>query len=132
MDSAAAQVTIGTRTSLVFEVLAIDTAESLGSGAVPVLGTPRLLAWLEAATVAAVEPLLAGGQTSVGVRVELEHLSPSPLGVHVTALASVVEVDGRRLTFEVSARHADGTLVGRGRIARAVVDRDRFLAGIGL
>lgn len=121
-------MTVGAQASLAFEVRDIDTAQSLGSGSVPVLGTPRLLAWFEAATVAATDQQLDDGQSSVGARVELEHLAPSPLGVHVAVVATVVAVSGREVAFEVAARHADGALVGRGRITRAVVDRARFLA----
>lgn len=119
---------VGAQASLVFEVLDTDTALSVGSGSLPVLATPRLLAWLEAATVAALEPRLPSGHTSVGVQIELEHLAPSPIGVHVTTVATVTGVDDRRVRFEVVARHGDGTLLARGRITRSLVDRDRFLA----
>lgn len=122
--------TVGATASRIFEVLDIDTAASLGSGSLPVLGTPRLLAWLEAATVSAVEPMMGPGQSTVGVRVELDHLAPSPLAVHVTVQATLVEIVERRLDFDVSATNADGTLAARGRITRAVVDRERFLAGL--
>ncbi|MBN6053617.1 thioesterase, partial [Nonomuraea sp. RK-328] len=59
-----------------------DTAQQVGSGDVPVLATPRLLTFAEMATVQAVHPHLAPGQSTVGTRVELEHLAPSPLGAH--------------------------------------------------
>jgi len=120
--------TVGAAASRIFEVLDIDTAASLGSGSLPVLGTPRLLAWLEAATVSAVEPMLEPGQTTVGIRVELDHLAPSPLAVHVTVRVTLVEVVDRRLGFDVSATNADGIVAARGRIVRAIVDRERFLA----
>ena len=104
-----------------------DTARALGSGDVDVLGTPRALALAEAATVAAVAGALPAGQTSVGIRVELDHVVPSPVGSTVRASAELVEVAGRRLTFEVTLSQ-DGHEVGRGRIVRAVVDRARFPA----
>jgi len=103
-----------------------DTARALGSGDVDVLGTPRALALAEAATVAAVAGALPAGQTTVGIRVELDHLVPSPVGSAVHASAELVEVAGRRLTFEVTLSQ-DGHEVARGRIVRAVVDR-RFPA----
>lgn len=108
-------------------VAAGDTAAELGSGDVPVLGTPRLLALAEAATVAALAGHLAAGQTSVGTRVELDHLAATPVGGQVRVHAELVEVDGRTLRFTVTALDGPGTVVGRGMVARAVVDRGRFL-----
>jgi predicted thioesterase len=105
-----------------------DTASALGSGSVRVLGTPRVVALVEAATVAAVAGALDPGRTTVGTRVELDHLAPSPVGVSVRAEAVLVEATGRRLTFEVSLSQ-DGREVARGRVVRAVVDRNRFPAG---
>ena len=102
-----------------------DTARALGSGDVAVLGTPRALALAEAATVAAVGDLLGPDRTSVGTRIELDHLAPSQVGAAVRAEATLVEVAGRRLTFEVSVRQ-DGRVVARGRVVRAVVDRASF------
>ena len=102
-----------------------DLALALGSGDVEVLGTPRLVALCEEATVAAIADHLDPGQTSVGMRVELDHLSPNRLGDEVTATARVVEVDRRRVTFDVEASSA-GVVVGRGIVTRVVVDRERF------
>jgi predicted thioesterase len=108
-----------------------DTATALGSGDVPVLATPRLLAWLEAATIGALEGSLPDGVTSVGTRVDLEHVAPSPVGVTVTVKADIVAVDGRLVQFEVVALHPDGKLVAHGRITRVNVDRARFTARAG-
>lgn len=104
-----------------------DTAIAAGSGDVPVLATPRLLALAEAATVEAVRDHLGDGRTSVGTRVVLEHRAASPVGARVTVEAELEEVDGRRLVFGVRAVDARG-VVGIGRIERAVVERERFLA----
>ena len=114
--------------SLTFTVTDDDTALAVGSGSLPVLGTPRLLAWCEAATCAAVEPALPEGATSVGTRVSLEHLAASPVGAEVTVTADPAYADGRLHRFTVSARHADGRLVGNGEVTRVVVDADRFLS----
>ncbi|WP_426245438.1 thioesterase family protein [Nocardioides sp. LHG3406-4] len=114
---------------LTFTVTDADTAVAMGSGSLPVLGTPRLLAWCEAATCAALEPTLAAGSTSVGTRVTLEHLAASPVGAEVEVSAAASYVDGRLHRFTVSARHAgDAKLVGTGEITRIVVDGERFLA----
>jgi predicted thioesterase len=105
-----------------------DTASSLGSGDVPVLATPRLLALAEAATVEAVRAHLGEGRTSVGTRVEVRHLAASPVGARVTVEAELQEVDGSLLVFVFSAVGEDGTIVGSGVVHRVVVDRERFLA----
>lgn len=102
------------------------TARSVGSGDLDVLGTPVLLAWCEEATCAALA--LDADQTSVGTRVEIEHLAASPVGATITATADIVARDGRMVTFRVSAVDDVGTLVGHGEVRRVVVDRDRFLA----
>ncbi|MFI6262834.1 thioesterase family protein [Micromonospora sp. NPDC051006] len=103
-----------------------DTAQALGSGDVPVLGTPRVLALAEAATVAATAARLAAGTTTVGLRVELEHRAATPIGRTVRAQARLAEVDGRRLAFEVTVTDGDG-IVADGRVERMVVDRRRFV-----
>jgi predicted thioesterase len=114
--------------TLSFTVTDDDTAAALGSGSLPVLGTPRLLAWCEAATCAAIEPTLAPGETSVGTRVELEHTRGSRVGVRLEVTASSVFRDGRLHRFSVLAREADdGRVVGTGEVTRVVVDADRFL-----
>ena len=105
-----------------------DTAAAVGSGSLPVLGTPRLLAWCEAATCAAIDPTLEPGSTSVGTRVALEHRGASPVGQDVEVTASLAHADGRLHRFTVSARHPGGKVVATGEITRVVVDAARFLA----
>ncbi|WP_340540715.1 thioesterase family protein [Nocardioides sp. GXZ039] len=116
--------------TLRFTVTDADTAAAVGSGTLPVLGTPRLLAWCEAATCAALEPTLADGSTSVGTRVTLEHLAASPVGREVEVVATEVYADGRLHRFSVAARHhgSDAKLIASGEITRVVVDADRFLS----
>lgn len=119
-------VTLGSTGSVSFVVGPDDTAQALGSGDVRVLATPRLLAWCEAATLAALGGLLDPQDTSVGTRVELEHLEPTGVGGQITATAQVVAVDGRLVRFDVAAVDADQRLVGHAAITRVVVDRERF------
>ncbi|WP_422735856.1 thioesterase family protein [Micromonospora sp. WMMD729] len=107
-----------------------DTAQAVGSGDVPVLGTPRALALAEAATVAATATAMPPGSTTVGTRVELEHLAPTVVGRTVRAQALLTSVDGRRLSFEVSVADGDQT-VARGRVDRLLVDRQRFVERAG-
>lgn len=118
--------------STTFTVTDDDTAAALGSGSLPVLGTPRLLAWCEATTCAAIEPALPEGGTSVGTRVSLEHQAASPVGAVVEVTASTAYVDGRLHRFTVAARHvsgtsSDGKVVAAGEVTRVVVDAERFL-----
>ncbi len=105
-----------------------DTAVAVGSGDVPVLATPRLLALAEAATVQAISGELAEGYTSVGTRVQLEHRRASSVGTRVTIRAELADVRDNTLRFEVLAEDEHGELVGHGQITRVVVSRERFLA----
>ncbi len=113
-----------------FTVTDDDTAAALGSGSLPVLATPRLLAWCEAATCAAIEGALTPGSTSVGTRISLEHLGASAVGQVVEVTASSSYVDGRLHRFSVGARHVggNGKVVGTGEVTRVVVDAERFLS----
>jgi predicted thioesterase len=108
-----------------------DTAVAMGSGDVPVLGTPRLLAWVEAVTIRAVAAALPAGSTTVGTRVQLEHVRPTPVGGRLTVSARLAHVDGRLLRFEVTAVDGSGTAVAHGQITRVIVDRGRFLSRVG-
>ena len=122
------ELTIGRQAEVTVETGPRDTAAALGSGDVPVLGTPRLLALAEAATVQALDGALLPGQTSVGTSVRLEHTAASPVGMRVTVTAQLTGVDGRRLTFAIEAVDVGGTVVGLGTVERVVVDRAKFLA----
>ncbi|BAL86881.1 hypothetical protein AMIS_16610 [Actinoplanes missouriensis 431] len=104
-----------------------DTAQAVGSGDVPVLGTPRILALAEAATVAATARQIPGGVTTVGSRAEIEHRAATPLGRRVVAQATLTKVDGRKLLFEVTVHDGD-LLVAEVRVERVLLDRQRFIA----
>lgn len=109
------------------DVTDADTAISLGSGSVPVLGTPRVVALCEAAAVDAVaDHLPSEDHTTVGMKIQIDHLSPSPVGAHVTAEACLEKIEGRRLTFKVTTHDARG-LIAAGRITRVLVETPRFL-----
>jgi fluoroacetyl-CoA thioesterase len=116
----------GLSASVTLEVEESDTATAVGSGDVPVLATPRVVALAEQASIEALAGVLKHGQTSVGYEVQLAHLSPTPVGGKVTAEATLETVEGRRLTFRVSVTDARG-LVAAGRVTRVVVIRDRFI-----
>jgi predicted thioesterase len=121
---------VGAQAVASFTVTDDDTAIAMGSGDVPVLGTPRLLAWCEEVTVAALAPELDDTSTSVGYRIRLDHLLPTPVGGEVRIRAEVAEVEGRQVTLTVTAEDAGGTAAS-GSVTRVVVDRQRFLDRLG-
>lgn len=108
---------------------AARTAVALGSGSVPVFGTPALIVLMEQAALDCVETLLPPGQISLGTQVNVDHVAPTAVGEAVTARAELVAVEGKTLTFALTA-HEGAKLVGRGTPVRAVVDRQRFMAKV--
>jgi fluoroacetyl-CoA thioesterase len=104
-----------------------STAERLGSGSVPVFGTPALVGLMEGAAIRVLEGLLPPGTTSVGSRLDVRHLAPTPVGMHVRARAELLEVEGRRLVFRVEAWD-ERQQIGEATHERFVVDRERFIA----
>jgi fluoroacetyl-CoA thioesterase len=111
-----------------YDVSEGDSAIALGSGDVPVLATPRLIAWMEAVTLESAIAFLETGETTVGTTVRIEHRRATPVGgsVEVTATPTS-DVGARRLTFAVAAIDDSGHVLAEGEIIRAIVDRDRFL-----
>ncbi|HEV8193922.1 MAG TPA: thioesterase family protein [Ktedonobacterales bacterium] len=103
------------------------TAEAFGAGGVRVLGTPAMIGLMENAAWQLVQPELAEGETTVGTVVNIRHLAATPVGERVTATAELVEIDGRRLVFRVSATD-EHQLIGEGIHERAHVQLERFLA----
>lgn len=103
-----------------------DTALAMGSGSVVVLATPRVVALVEQATCAALAGHLPEGSTTVGMRVQLDHLQPTAVGGQVEAEAVLEKIEGRRLTFTVSASDTKG-LVAAGKVTRVLVEVDRFM-----
>ncbi|GAB2977597.1 thioesterase [Nocardioides montaniterrae] len=106
-----------------------DTAAASGSGDVACLGTPRLLAWFEAATCELSQAVIDESQTTVGTAVELEHLAPSAVGSTVSIAATVRESTKRWIDYDVTAIDpTTGRLLARATITRAIVDRTNFVA----
>ena len=108
-------------------VVDADTALAQGTGSVQVLATPNVVLLAEQAAVVAVDGHVPPGHTTVGYRVQLDHLAPVAVGEVVTADAVLETIEGRRLTFRVSVKYRDG-LVAAGRITRVAVEEARFLA----
>ncbi len=103
------------------------TAIAMGSGDMPVLATPAMMALMENAAMLAVAGHLPEGCTTVGGHITSSHLKPSRLGDTVTATAMVTRVDGKKIEFTVKA-HCGDTLLGEGTHLRFVVDREKFLS----
>lgn len=106
------------------------TAAALGSGDLPVLATPIMVALMENAAMMAVTDALPEGSTTVGGKIDVSHLAPTPVGAEVTATAVLESVEGRKLVFHVEA-HQGELLLGEGSHLRFVVDRDKFMAKLG-
>lgn len=123
-------VATGLRGEAKLVVTEADTAVALASGTVNVLGTPRLIALCEEASCRAIAGELSDSLTTVGTNFRVDHLQPSPVGAVVIAEAVLAKVDGRRLTFTVSASDERG-LVAVGKVVRVVVDIERFMSKCG-
>jgi predicted thioesterase len=121
------EIVIGATGSADLVVGREDTAIALGSGDVPVLGTPRVVALLEEAAVAALAGDLAAGITSVGTHIAVDHQAASRVGAEVSGVAEVISVEGRTVGFRLVALEGDRT-VATGAHTRVLVDRERFLA----
>ena len=104
-----------------------NTAAAMGSGDMPVFATPAMVALMENAAMLAVAPGVPEGAATVGAEMNVSHIKPSGLGAEIVASAVVTAVEGRKITFNVGARDAEG-MIGEGTHVRFIVDRERFLA----
>ncbi len=109
------------------EVTADKTAVAVGSGDMPVLATPMMMALMENAAMMAAVSLLNEGETTVGGQIESSHIAPTAVGKIVSATATITKVDGRKIYFDVEA-HEGETLLGKGTHLRFIVNRERFLS----
>ena len=105
------------------------TAEAMGSGDMPVLATPVMVALMENAAMLAVKDALPEGATTVGGHINVSHVKPTGLGQEVSAPAELMAAEGKKLTFHVAAYQGD-TLIGEGEHIRFIVDRERFLSKV--
>ena len=121
-------LTPGIKGHAALRVTTENTALAMGSGELPVLATPAMLALMENAAMLAVAGELPQGSTTVGGHISSSHLMPTPQGATVTATATLTQADGRKLTFRVEAHDQAGNLLGEGTHLRFVVDRERFMS----
>lgn len=108
-------------------VVQSNTAAAVGSGLVPVFATPSMIALMEQAAASSLTPHLEEGQGSVGVHLDVSHESATPIGMKVWAESEVTEVEGKQITFAVTA-HDEAGPIGRGTHKRVLITVDRFLA----
>jgi predicted thioesterase len=120
-------VEVGLKHTSELTVTTAVTAQQMGSGDMPVLATPAMMALMENAAMLAVADELPEGSTTVGAHIESSHLCPTKKGDRVTATAEVTKVDGKKIEFKVAA-YAGDILLGEGTHLRFVVDRERFMA----
>ena len=103
-----------------------NSARTMGSGTLDVFATPAMIALMEQTAWQSVTPYLEEGQGTVGILLEISHDAPTPLGMEVSCESELVEIDGRRLVFEVVAKDALGTIIGKGRHERFIINEEKF------
>ncbi len=101
--------------------------DAWGSGGLTVYATPAMIALMETTAWASVEPCMEEGRSTVGTKLDVSHLSASPVGARITCETELVEIDGRRLVFKVSASD-DAGLIGEGMHERFIINVDKFMA----
>ena len=120
------EITVGMKGEAFTEVERADTAAEVGSGSLLVYATPCMVALMEGASCEAIEEALPEGQTTVGMELNIQHLSATPVGLEVRAEATVTAVDGKVITFELAAYDEAG-LIGKGTHKRCIVNSQKFL-----
>lgn len=120
------EITIGMKGEVATLVEREDTALEVGSGSLLVYATPCMVALMEGAACEALAPALKEDQSSVGISLEIAHLSATPVGLEVRAEAEVTAVDGKVITFAVTAYDEAGK-IGEGTHKRCLVTAQRFL-----
>jgi predicted thioesterase len=125
MDSA--RLRVGLIGESVQTVTATDCANSIGSGTLEVFATPVMMTLMEAAAVSAIDSLLPSEQASVGIHMDVRHVSATPIGERVTAMAEITHIEGRRITLQVRAWD-DHELIGEGTHTRYIIDVDIFMS----
>ncbi len=122
-------ITIGMTATATTTVVTENTAKVMKSGALDVFATPAMCALMEEAAQAAVAPVLESGQGTVGISLSITHDAPSPLGATITATAEVTAVDGRKITFTITATDNHGH-IGKGTHERFIIDNEKFMAKV--
>ena len=120
------KITVGLTNEVKTDVTENNTAKTMGSGSLPVFATPAMTCLMEKAATELAEPLLEEGWTTVGISLNVAHTAATPVGMSVRAVAKVTKVEGRKLTYEVTAFDEAGE-IGRGTHERFAVPKEKFL-----
>ena len=120
------EITIGMKGEAFTDVSREDTAKEVGSGDLLVYATPCMVALMEGAACEAIAEALSESQTTVGTALNIEHISATPVGLEVRAEAEVTAVEGKTVTFRVTAFDEAGE-IGRGTHKRVIVNSQKFL-----
>ena len=120
-------ITVGLKGVVEDSVSEKNTAETVGSGRLKVFATPAMIALMEKASCVAISDCLDEGATTVGTMVNIEHVSATPVGANVVVESVVTAVDGRKISFEVTASDNAG-LIGKGHHERFVINAEKFMA----
>ena len=118
---------VGITNTSTIKVTEKDTAKSHGSGTLDVFATPAMIALMENTAMTSAAPYLAEGEATVGTEINVKHLSATPIGCEVTCRSELVETDGRKLTFKVTASDNKG-VIGEGTHTRFIIKTEKFLA----
>ncbi len=122
-------LTIGQQAKVELMVQQKDTAEAFGSGGVKVFATPLMIGLMENAALKAVDPTLPEGFATVGTHLDVKHIAATPIGMKATAIAELIEIDGKRLVFKVEA-FDEVEKIGEGLHERYVINMDKFLSKV--
>jgi fluoroacetyl-CoA thioesterase len=122
-------IEVGLTAEMTHTVTEEESAASYGSGLMPVLSTPHLVALMERTARKVIEPELAPAQNNVGIRIDIQHMAATPVRMEVRVRAELLEVDGRRLRFRVEAWDQEEK-IGEGYHERFIIDTERFLKGV--
>lgn len=117
---------IGMTNKITREVTEQYSAKNFGSGAVDVLATPAMIAFMEEAALKLVAPELESGKNTVGTLVNVKHLAPTPIGDQVEITAVLEDIDGKKLTFSLTA-YDSNTKIGEGKHERFIINVDKFM-----
>jgi predicted thioesterase len=122
-------IEVGLTAEMTHTVAEEESAASYGSGLMPVLSTPHLVALMERTARKAIEPELGPEENNVGIRVDIKHLAATPVGMEIRIRAELLEIDGRRLRFRVEAWDEEEK-IGEGYHERFIIDANRFMEGV--
>ena len=121
------EITVGMKGEAFTDVERIDTAAEVGSGSLLVYATPCMVALMEGAACEALGDALGEDKTTVGIELNIQHLSATPVGLEVRAEAEVTAVDGKIITFQLTAYDEAGE-IGKGTHERFIIFEEKFLA----